>query len=65
MIDAVTSDYYWARYNEGATRYSGATRKIDKAAIQSVFSDEEFVQRDDAPLTVSSAGKIVFRKNTR
>jgi hypothetical protein len=65
MIDAVTSDYFWARYNEGTTRYSGATRKIDKAAIQSVFSDEEFVQNDDATLTVSPAGKIVYRTKRR
>jgi hypothetical protein len=65
MIDAVTSKYFWARYNDGATLYAGASDKIDKATLDSVFSDVEFVQQDDARLVVTPAGKIAYRTNRR
>lgn len=65
MIDAVTSTYFWARYNEGRTRYSGSSAKIDKAAIQAVFSDPAFEQNDDARLSVSPVGKIVYKTGGR
>jgi hypothetical protein len=65
MIDAVSSDFYWARFNQGANRYSGATRKIDRAAMQLVLADEEFVHNDDARLVVSPAGKIVYKPASR
>ncbi|MDB5748692.1 MAG: hypothetical protein JWP72_3540 [Massilia sp.] len=65
MIDAVTSDFYWARFREGANRYSGATRKLDREAIQFVLADEEFSQHEDAPLVISPAGKIVYKRKTR
>jgi hypothetical protein len=65
MIDAVTSDFFWARFNEGTNRYSGAPRKIDRATIQSVLSDEEFVQNESAPIIISPAGKLVFKQTKR
>jgi hypothetical protein len=65
MIDAVTSKYFWARFKDGATSYAGASDKVDKAALESVFTDAEFVQQDDARLTVTPAGKIVYRTNSR
>lgn len=65
MIDAVTSKYFWARFKDGATRYAGASDKVDRAALESVFTDAEFVQQDDARLTVTPAGKIVYRTNSR
>jgi hypothetical protein len=65
MIDAVNADYYWARFNEGANRYAGATRKIDRMAMQLVLADEEFVHNEDARLVVSPAGKIVYQRASR
>jgi hypothetical protein len=65
MIDAVTSGYFWARFNEGRTRYSGSSQKIDKAAIQAVFSDPRFQQNDDARLVISPVGKIMFKTGAR
>ncbi len=61
MIDAVTSDFFWARFNQGTNRYSGATRKIDSATMRDVLADEDFGQREDAPLIISPAGKISYK----
>lgn len=65
MIDAVTSDFFWARFSEGKHRYSGATRKIDRAVMEQIFSDEDFSQNDDAPLSVSPTGKIIYKSVKR
>lgn len=65
MIDAVSADLYWARFGEGKNRYAGATRKADRMTMGLVLANEDFVHNDDARMTVSPAGKIVFQPASR
>ncbi|MFA9216483.1 MAG: hypothetical protein ACEQSK_05180 [Sphingomonadaceae bacterium] len=65
MIDGVTADVFWARYSEGSNRYAGATRKLDRAALQAVLSDSAFVQNEDAPLFIAPTGKLQYKAGAR
>jgi hypothetical protein len=61
MIDGLTADLFWARYNDSKNLYSGATTKADKSQLQQILASDEVSQYSDVKLTITSDGTIAYR----
>lgn len=64
MIDAITSDFYWARYDDPKNLYSGGSRPItkNKSSIDSALTIANSKNYGDVKLIVTSDGYISYIK---
>lgn len=60
LIDALTSDFYWTRYNSPSEIYAGGTKKTDKTTMESVLASDAFFHYEDVKLIVNSEGFVTF-----
>jgi hypothetical protein len=61
MIDAVTSNIFWARFDESKASYFGGTSEVDKLTMQSALDSDDIFQYSDAKLSVTNTGKITYK----